>query len=913
MRRRLLASYLALTLIVLLLLEVPLAVGYGDRARDEVSTGLQRDAFVIANYAEETLEGDDHADLQRYVTDYQHRSGGRVLLVDAHGHVVADSASSGASSSDGPDRAQLGEALAGHMVTGSGGSTSLGDDSTYVIAPVTTSGRTIGAVGISYPAGQLDARIHRYWAVLAGIGLASLAAAALVGVVLSQWVARPLQQVREAAISLGHGDLSARSEAATGPPEVREVSAAFDDMARRLEELVNAQQAFVADASHQLRTPLTALRLRLENLASEVSTADADEDLDGARRETHRLSRMVDGLLTLARADRRRDGSDRHVVHVGTALAERIAIWQPIADEYGLDLVGERSDLEIDVSPDRLAQILDNLLANATDASPRGASSGSAPDARRIASGSRSTWSTRGRASTPSSGGTPSTGSGARITSARTIRSRPATTSGAADWGWPSCASSCWPMVARSSCSSPTAAASTRPCDSPPEPPIEADTRVEPRLDGSLPRLGRARRSFQDRLAHTWRHGSTQHSQPRTRSGSTRHRLDGGSRSRGVRGRRGAAGPPATECDGGPGSARNGQPGLDPVRRRLRRSRLRRRQRRRHQPDDRVEPTGAGPAGIAGPGAGVVGRVVRPSSARFWALGTNVVVLCARPECLDAVVAAVGHEIDAIDLACSRFRPDSELMALNTSAGRASQVSPLLLRAIEVAVRAAELTDGRVDPTIGGTLRRLGYDRDFRSVPPDGPALEIRLDPAPGWREITIDAETRTVQTPTGTELDLGATAKALAADLAAQAGFDATGAGVLVSIGGDISTAGPAPDPGWSVLVTDDHAAPLDHDGARVTISTGGLATSSTTVRAWRRGDEQLHHVIDPSSSRPVDPHWRTVSVAASTCVDANTASTACIVLGARAPGWLDQRDLPGRLVSTTGEVLVVAGWPAQ
>ena len=103
MRRRLLASYLALTLVVLLLLEVPLAVGYGDRARDEVSTGLQRDAFVIANYAEETLEGDAHADLQRYVTDYQHRSGGRVLVVDAHGHVVADSASSGASSSDGPD------------------------------------------------------------------------------------------------------------------------------------------------------------------------------------------------------------------------------------------------------------------------------------------------------------------------------------------------------------------------------------------------------------------------------------------------------------------------------------------------------------------------------------------------------------------------------------------------------------------------------------------------------------------------------------------------------------------------------------------------------------------------------------------------------------------------------------------
>ncbi len=202
--------------------------------------------------------------------------------------------------------------------------------------------------------------------------MACLGAAALVGIFLSRWVTQPLAPMRRAAVRLGHGDLTARVGPGPGPPEVQEVATAFDEMAGRLEQLVDAQEAFVADASHQLRTPLTALRLRLENLETEIAGADAQDDLAGARRETQRLSRLIDGLLTLARADRGTDWSERQVLEVQAATDERIDTWRPIAEECDVELVGEPSDLRVDVSPDRLAQVLDNLLANATDASPRG-------------------------------------------------------------------------------------------------------------------------------------------------------------------------------------------------------------------------------------------------------------------------------------------------------------------------------------------------------------------------------------------------------------------------------------------------------------------------------------------------------------------------------------------------------------
>lgn len=294
----------------------------------------------------------------------------------------------------------------------------------------------------------------------------------------------------------------------------------------------------------------------------------------------------------------------------------------------------------------------------------------------------------------------------------------------------------------------------------------------------------------------------------------------------------------------------------------------------------------------------------------FRALGTGVTVLAADSPRVDAARDAVASELDAVDRACSRFRDDSELMAVNRAGGRAVPVGPVLLEALVAALRAARLTDGDVDPTVGAALRVMGYDRDFDTVARTGAPL-VRVATVPGWRLVEVDPDASTVRVPDGVHLDLGATAKAWAADRAASAAARAAGCGVLVSLGGDVAAAGTTPRGGWHVRVADSHAAGPDAEGETVRVDGGAVATSSTTVRHWTRGDADLHHIVDPATGRPAPVVWRTVSVCAATCVDANTASTAAIVRGADAPTWLASLGLPARLVAGDGTVTRVAGWP--
>ena len=302
--------------------------------------------------------------------------------------------------------------------------------------------------------------------------------------------------------------------------------------------------------------------------------------------------------------------------------------------------------------------------------------------------------------------------------------------------------------------------------------------------------------------------------------------------------------------------------------------------------------------------------IVEPASVEFPALGTTASLLVTRRSQLASACRVLESELDEIDRACSRFRPDSDLMRVNESAGRWVRVSPLLLTAIEVALRAARITDGDVDPTVGEALQLVGYDRDFGSVARHGPSIPLAVRRVPGWRTVEIDRGSHRVRVPCGVKLDLGATAKALAADRAAEAVRETVGGGVLVSLGGDIAMAGPSPSGGWCVRVTDDHAADLDAAGANILVGAGGLATSSTTVRCWTRGTRELHHIIDPATGCSTDTCWRTVSVAAADCVDANTASTAAIVRGEAAAGWLASLDMPARLVRHDGTVKHVGGW---
>ncbi|MGW2640885.1 FAD:protein FMN transferase [Streptomyces sp. NPDC001348] len=307
-----------------------------------------------------------------------------------------------------------------------------------------------------------------------------------------------------------------------------------------------------------------------------------------------------------------------------------------------------------------------------------------------------------------------------------------------------------------------------------------------------------------------------------------------------------------------------------------------------------------------------------PASVSFPALGTTATLLVTDPGALPAARRVLDAELVAVDAACSRFRPDSELSRVNAAGGAAVSVSALFAEALDVALHAAEVTGGVVDPTVGTAVRALGYGSTFAALtfaalrPQDlGPVRPA--GPGADWRAVAWDRTARRLRLPPGVALDLGATAKALAADRAARRAAEVTGRGVLVNLGGDLSAAGDPPPGGWRIAVADDHAAPGTAGRPTVSITEGGLATSGTAVRTWRRGERRVHHIVDPRTGDNPAPVWRTVSVAAVSCVAANTASTEAVVVGERALGRLRRAGLPARLVRVDGAVERVCGWPAD
>jgi thiamine biosynthesis lipoprotein ApbE len=304
----------------------------------------------------------------------------------------------------------------------------------------------------------------------------------------------------------------------------------------------------------------------------------------------------------------------------------------------------------------------------------------------------------------------------------------------------------------------------------------------------------------------------------------------------------------------------------------------------------------------------------RTAAAEYQALGARVRVVVTDAGQLAVARQILDEELAAIDAACSRFRPDSELARLDAADGAEFLLSPLLARALSAGLDAARTTDGLLDPTVGSAMAELGYDRDFSLLAPNGTPVRVVRQPVPGWQRIELDPLTGVVRVPHGIRIDLGATAKALAADLAAARIHEALGCGVLVGLGGDIATAGTRPEAGWTIRVQD-VTGPVDADvdgpTETVCLQSGALATSSTMARRWVRGGRVLHHILDPRSGLPVVSTWRTVSVAAATALAANVASTASIVQGAGAPAWLTRRGLAARLVDGSGEVVHTAGWP--
>jgi thiamine biosynthesis lipoprotein ApbE len=298
------------------------------------------------------------------------------------------------------------------------------------------------------------------------------------------------------------------------------------------------------------------------------------------------------------------------------------------------------------------------------------------------------------------------------------------------------------------------------------------------------------------------------------------------------------------------------------------------------------------------------------SRASFGAMGCVNTVAVDEPRALAEAQYIVMAQIGEIDSVCSRFRPDSELSRVNRSAGAGPILIPSLLEeALGAAIRAAEMTDGLVDLTVGRHVQDTGYTVTFGELPLDGPPLEVRVQGVVGWRAIELDPAAHTIRIPKGVALDLGASGKAWAADRSADAVARSLGVGVLVECGGDVSVRGRIPEGGWPVRIAADSSAPEWQD---VVLRDGGLATSGTTSRRWLRGGAEIHDIINPLTGRPAETPWSMVTVAAASCLEANAAATAALIMGEAAQRWLDARKLPSRLVRNDGRIEVAGGWAA-
>jgi signal transduction histidine kinase len=371
--RRILLGYLGLVVVVLAALEVPLGIEHGRTQRRDLEGKVERDAVAIASLAEDAVRRPTRVGLARAAAvayRYRRDTGGRVVIVNAQGRALIDTNPRQAGAESFASRPEIAAALRGRVAAGTRPSTTLHTSLLYVAVPLGSGGRVDGAVRITYPTSAVDSRILRYWLILAAIAAIVLLFAAVIGVRFAAFVGRPLRRLEGAAAAAGAGDLTVRAPEDEGPPEVRSLASVFNETTAKLEQLLRSQEEFVADASHQLRTPLTALRLRLENLERDVGPPGRPE-FDAALTEVERLAGLIDGLLVLARADA--DATPLGRVELGELVRERVDAWSSLADERGLRLVAE-----VDGRPaaraavERVRQVIDNLVENAVEASPPG-------------------------------------------------------------------------------------------------------------------------------------------------------------------------------------------------------------------------------------------------------------------------------------------------------------------------------------------------------------------------------------------------------------------------------------------------------------------------------------------------------------------------------------------------------------
>ncbi len=359
---------------VLLVVEVPFGLTYAGRAEDRLVSDVERDARVLAGLIEERVETHDRVGVTEAVQRYATQIGARVVVTDSDGLSIVDTSRKPDTQRDFSTRPEIDAALSGSQATGIRTSSTLGGELAYAAVPISSDGTVTGVVRVSYPTVRMRHQVMENWARIAMLSLLVLGAAAAFGWLIARWAMVPVAQLESGAQMLADGDLSGRAAVDRGPPELRRLSATFDEMAARLESLVGAQQAFVSDVSHQLRTPLTVLRLRVESIESAldrpIDSASMHRDLDAVHDELERLIGIVEGLLALARAE---GAAGLTTVDVAAAALAAQSRWDAFAEERDVQIVVDAEGPAFAVSVvGGVEQILDNLLDNSVEVAPGG-------------------------------------------------------------------------------------------------------------------------------------------------------------------------------------------------------------------------------------------------------------------------------------------------------------------------------------------------------------------------------------------------------------------------------------------------------------------------------------------------------------------------------------------------------------
>ena len=372
MKLRLIGALVTVAVLILLVFSIPLASFVAQVERERLVTALERDAFVLAGHAKETLNTTAGAvlpSLQPYVDSYSKSSDARIVVTNASGLVVATSDSTIAFGTDFSNRLEVAGALKGLPAVGERDSATLGERLLFVAVPVLLGDTVLGVVRFSNPKSVIDKEVQRHVRGIATSGLITLLAAALVAIPLALTIARPISRLKTSTERLADGDFSVQADDTKGPPEVRELSRSFNAMAGRIGLMLESQQHFSGAVSHQLRTPLTALRLRLDQAQDAVGNdmSPVAMALEASRVEIDRLQEMIEQLLALSRLE---GGSVATVtVNASMVVRNRVAVWESLAAERHITLKVVGLETAPCVALDgALEQIIDNYIDNALGA-----------------------------------------------------------------------------------------------------------------------------------------------------------------------------------------------------------------------------------------------------------------------------------------------------------------------------------------------------------------------------------------------------------------------------------------------------------------------------------------------------------------------------------------------------------------